>query len=335
MINAYCTQPIQAELDLNKGLLAAGGAIIGSAILFGKWLFSESDQKLLIRAQDTCNRVYNDFAEIIATFDQLFGITPNNISYVSQEQIVYNFSEKNLYALATQVWQMDIRQSWVRSHARSSIQLLRDLRNQLLNRINALNAELYAHPETREVIDPMYKFVQYIDMFLPHLELLSKYIEKHASYFNLYDCDGQTRNYYGPLLQVIERYQHDSYLCASQVKRFILSQSRAQYPLISYLQTLGKHITDLEYAFRKTDYRYGERVGWAKQLNESLQYIKAVIISDVQYQEELRDKEWQRVEQKQIAILHEQARLEKERSRLERERLAHTQAQPRRIHFTQ
>ena len=122
---------VKAETDIvtktGLGLVALGGLLIGGTAL-GKWLFTETEEQALAKAQNKHTRVYNKFA--------------NHISYM-QHQGYFHYTaqalnEKQLFDIYVSVYQnIDCYNLF------SDIEELVKLKTNLINHLKKVNQKLY------------------------------------------------------------------------------------------------------------------------------------------------------------------------------------------------
>ena len=322
--------------NVGKSIAAAGAAAllgIGGIVAFTSWAFCESDVQLLERANSEYNHSYAKYHDMVYWFEQTYHL--HHITASERARVMHDLSESVLYEIGTKIWYLNEKEHTYRSRLRSSIDQLVSCRKKLCKRIYKLesNYDMNARSSSRSsrlrrsshssfsssLLEQMRSIVRMIESFLPHLRLFSDYLEHHRSYFALYEADGTVRNGYQTELNIIDQYRYDSYQLALELKRCVMSKQYGAYPYIKYVYDIERNIRNVKSCMRRLAYNYSERLDWARQLVDSLAYVKGVIASDPLYAQELRDQERERLEREHIAAMNERTRAEREKTRAMRE----------------
>ncbi len=298
----------QVHADWGKDLLTVGGIIvgIGGVVTAANWLFSETDEQLVVRAENTFSQTERKYRSFIMTY--------NNLRY-------RGYDENDLYRLATSIWSETQNISRYCGSVSSATRELRKLRDMLHNRLMKLSQQYSNDYNAQANIDRMKRILVTINQFLPHLESVNKYMYTHRRYFDLYEADGNVRNDYRELLELIGRYPHNSYHLLSAIKQFAVIESGTWYPLTTFATELQSDIDRVKSALRRADYRYYNRISCGQGLIDKLSRVLSVLCADPSYAQEYRDLENERIMQEQLRIARERARLERERLKREQERL--------------
>ncbi len=284
--------PAQLHADCSKWssvgqvIAAAGAALlgVGGVITFADWLLNETDLQLIDRANSKYNNAYRRYHDMVYWFEQTYHLS--DITSHERARVMNDLSEAVLYEIGTKMWSMNEKEYSYRSQLRSSLNQLTSYRRKVLRRIRELESGSYDF-EVRRLIEQLRGAMRTIESFLPHLGLFSDYLERHSSYFALYECDGTVRNRYAHELNIIEQYRHDTYRLADELRRFVLNKQYGVYPNVRYVNKLDRYVLELKSWFRRVSYNYVDRIGWARQLVDSLCYIKGIITSGAAYKREL------------------------------------------------
>lgn len=284
--------PVQLHADYSRWLpvgqviTAAGAALlgVGGVITFADWLLNETDLQLIERANSKYNNTYRRYHDMVYWFEQTYQLS--HITSQERARVMNDVSEAVLYEIGTKMWSMNEKEYNYRSQLRSSLNQLTSYYRKVCRRIRELEGRSYDF-EVRRVLEQLRGTMRTIESFLPHLGLFSDYLEHHRSYFALYECDGTVRNRYKRELNIIEQYRHDTYRLADELRRFVLNKQYGVYPNVRYVNKLEQYIRKLNLSIRRVSYNYADRVGWARQLADSLCYIRGIITSGSAYKQEL------------------------------------------------
>ncbi len=283
--------PVQSYSDYSRWSLVETGIVAGAALLgvscFIKaacLLFNETDLQLIDRANSKYNNAYRCYHDTVYWFEQTYNLS--HITSHERARVVNDVSESVLYEIGTKIWNMNEKEYSYRSQLRSSFNQLTSYRRKILRRIRELESGSYDF-EVRRVIEQLRSTTSIIESFLPHIGLFSDYLEHHRSYFALYECDGTVRNRYTHELNIIEQCRHDTYRLADELRRFVFNKQYGVYPNVRYVNKLDRYVRELNSCIRCVSYNYVDRIGWARQLVDSLCYIKGIITSGAAYKREL------------------------------------------------
>lgn len=312
--------------NVGKSIAAAGATLlgIGGIVTLASWAFCESDVQLLERANSEYSHAYAKYHDMVYWFEQTYHL--HHITASERVRVMHDLSESVLYEIGTKIWYLNEKEHTYRSRLRSSIDQLVSCRKKLCKQIYKLesnydmNVRRSSHSScSSSLLEQMRSIVRAIESFLPHLRLFSDYLEHHRSYFALYEADGIVRNDYQTELNIIDQYRYDSYRLALELKRCVMSKQYGAYPYIKYVYDIERNIRNVKSCMRRLAYNYPERLDWARQLVDSLAYVKGIIASDPLYAQELRDQERERLEREHIAAMNERTRAEREKARAMRE----------------
>lgn len=297
--------------DFAQGACTVGVAVLGIAGIakLVDWCLSETPAQLLSRADSQWTNIHMQYDEIICYFEHYCGIT--SLSPAVSKTILNTVSEPTLYGLGEKIWYMNIDQDLYRSQLRHACSTMRSLNKQLNEYIYKLNAE---DLNLRLLRNKMQELAMHINTYLPHLELFSHYLDRHAGYFELFWKEGKARNHYHTELYLIET-ERNEVLLQNRLKQCIMSRNSGyKYPFLDFVRCLESDIENVQSAVRSLKYHYLERISYAEQLLSMLSYLKSIVVTDPYYYHELCAEKQEEIERLRIRAMQAQAQADYERT---------------------
>lgn len=307
-------QPLNADNEFAKGLVALGAAAasVGGLLWAVSSLTQESDVQIAERAERELHATLRTYEPYLSAVENTLsaGVTAGSIEEKSLYAIAQYIEQNAFYNLAFQINSVSSR--------------LRSLEQELSYRsIQAQKDHVYGacHGTMRRVS-------QAISTLCDRIERVSRIVEPHRSYIQLFLAELSVRKDYVRELDVMQNYQHDPYQQSQALKRIIVASGNSKYPCINYVKTIDRTIDNLSRTINNCAYYYHDRIGWAKLLNENLLAIKGSIVTDPLYSQELYAQRMENLEYERRQAAESLLRLEESRvremrkaNRIEEERL--------------
>lgn len=149
---------------------------------------------------------------------------------------------------------------------------------------------------------------------IKQLELLHLTLQRHASYFYLFEYEDYIRNYYASELLLVEQY-HESYQLKEGIRVCAFSKYKGPFALIDFVKRLKVDIQTLENSIFRSAYNYAIRIGYAQDIANRLKHIEHLILADHEYAHALIEYQRDQREKERLA-------LEKERIKLEQQKIS-------------
>lgn len=304
----------QANSFAQGACIAAGvlGVAAGLAKL-AEWCFSETNQQLVARGEKEYNNACQ-YTERVEFFEQTYNIS--GLTSYDKDYALRTLYEPLLFTIANSLLERGVTSASYYRDVASSAAQLKQLSDRLHERINGMVGVRLDHEETK-TLRFMHALVARVDGYLPHLQLFSEYLMSHKRYFNLFDKEAQLRNLYSEELRLAQTGLHASSMMY-HLRGHIIGQSYGkQYPFISYVDALKSNISGLKYNLEGS-YPYGERVGHANHVLNTLIWVRDIVVADSTYANEvyhreqarlehMRREEEMRFERKRMEVLERQA----------------------------
>lgn len=302
-----------SHLSIGVGFAVAGAALLGiSGLIALSGCFTESDEVLLNRAERNYNDAYSRYNDVVCWFEQKIGA--HRITSTERERILTNWSESVLYELATKIWMMNEYQSTYYNNVSSAVTRLQSDRNSLLQRVRKLEDSGRYDYATRNTLQRMRQVIQTVESFMPHFGLFCNFLEHHRSYFKIFETEGMIRNTYPHELTILAQYR-DRCSIEQEIGYCILQKYSGQYSFLKYVEQLENDIYKLRSCLCHPAYNYVNRISSARELFDSLSYIKSIIAANYRYQQEIREKNHELLERERIQVMKEQTCINRKKAR--------------------
>lgn len=299
--------PVQIDsFDNNAAKFTVGaiGAVAGAVGLYSlyDWAFSENDEAVIARS-------YANMQECRQSYEQEWHLIGTQVSAAWLHEDI-------LYALARLKHHKDAITSYT-CLADTRLQRLESCHAELLKRINQKEKSLL-HNQLLKVADDLFGVLEYMKSFVQVLKM-------HQSYFELYEIESLLGRTYHQELSLLDTYAHDRSAQAWAIRNFVITQSKTSslpFPRVLYCHTLTHDINRLESIFNRATRHYAERMGFVRQLIDTLKAIKSYVVTDVLYTQESLQYEHDKREKERIAIERSKAQAEQRKAEAEERRAA-------------
>jgi|GEM_PF-4479597 len=282
------------------GSIVRNGFLLGlgtsAALLLAHWLFSESDQQLIIRAQRFSEETYKQHAILLELFDRKYDLL--QASYLVEQQM-QNATENEIYDVALYMWERRISYQDLQQELMQAINNLSSLLYSLDLRQHKIEEHIFHGKSYEDLVQEIRHFILHISSLREKLNIIKRYITMHATYFELFEIDGLLRNKYNVPIEYVQLYGNNPYECAYKMREWALNQeihARAFHAIVAELKDdifrLGKTIVNTKSA-------YQHRITTAQQLRDVLKYVKSMLTIDPLYSQETAYAEWQQIQQVQ------------------------------------
>lgn len=281
----------------NVAIAAAitGGTIVGIIALaeLYKWLSKESDTQLLNNTKKVLHELEDMYAAMVQTVEGPYHV--GTLLVAADRTIILNtINETILYDLALKAWNMQKHMEYYYNNLRDLLSILHVRKERLIIRINDLSEadNAYVDYVAYSLVQEMDALVKKLKKILPHFELLRDYLNKHSTYFVLFELEDVLRNRYQDELRVLTDYPNNNDYIKQEIKRCIYANFQASsYPHVRYVEALDADMQQLTRSIRQARYAYTDRIRWSQWVVDSLQYIKSIVTADPQYTQEIRERE--------------------------------------------
>jgi hypothetical protein len=302
---------------MNNGGFIAGACAIGAALIgaagvaaIADWCCSETDEKLIARAEDCYSTIYNTYYHAMNYFG-----TQAGVGAYPPHRPIHTISESALYECATGIWNNKMSQSSYRAEVGLFKNKLQEIVQDLYKRIRLLEGKPYEY-EQQQTLSRMHTLLKNSQLLLAEVTLFTDCLECHKTYFDMYDSVGHTYNRYA---QEIAIFKSGSYSMINDLKQLVFSSNNNQYPFKEFVISIEKDTAKLQAKIAALAYRYEYARDYANHIVECLIGIRNIIATDPRHQQEIFHYEQARLERQRIQALEKQAQLDQERLRLERE----------------
>lgn len=146
------------------------------------------------------------------------------------------------------------------------------------------------------------------------LESLHLCMQRHASYFYLFEYEDYIRYHYASELLLLEQY-HESYQLKEGIRACAFNKYKGPFALIDFVKHLKSDIQALENSIFRSAYHYAVRIGYAQDVANRLKHIEQLILADHEYAHAMLEYQRDQREKERLA-------LEKERIKLEQQKLS-------------
>jgi hypothetical protein len=306
MPTATHTREQDKEKSSNNFFIGAliGGAVAGAACLIGNALRPPSDEELMREAQHSCC----DADRYLATGERILDVQRCNGVENALEEV------ERLVVITPQT---SLRE--YNTTLQSLVSRLHKNQDALVKRIQSGNCSCNYHAlqssldMSRAKTAILQPYTHFLTQHKDYFALLKLKNSLHAHYVR--ECNAY-RLYYS---SEQNRFLHEIRMCAMS------SVLLGQYPYIGYVEKLEQDIDRLSSAIHKIGYQYHSLLAKGRDILRRMEAIAVQAKSDPDYARELRNREFDRLEQERIRleqerIYHAQERLRQEKERLERER---------------
>ncbi|TET06733.1 hypothetical protein E3J79_01015 [Candidatus Dependentiae bacterium] len=288
-------------------VLTGGIAVVATSYClyrFCSWLFGQSDEKLLEKANGAYNNAYARYNIMYSTIKNAFPV------YSSNSDIIYNFSEPVLYQLAVEKHYEASIGIYLR-HLNSTIKNLEYYKRKLAQKVSFLHTTVYTDSSKALLYDHIHALLQKIKTILPSLSLLHDYLRHNKSYFTLFELESSLLYRYNQELNVLNTYScsHDQSYLKEALHQCVMmhhSHNQSRYPYLTYVDMISKDIDTLYNTIRRLAFNYAERINYAQDLYNRLGAIKGIAVSTNQYHTELIEREKVQLQETELAIQQQQ-----------------------------
>lgn len=121
-----------------------------------------------------------------------------------------------------------------------------------------------------------------LSVMVENLHLLHAYLERHATYFRLFEFEDYARNRYYAELQLLDRYA-DAYTIKEGLRACALRIYQGPFALMQLVQELSNDTKHLQNLISRTTYNYATRIAYARDVAGRLYHLERVIVSDNEY----------------------------------------------------
>lgn len=283
--------------DFHKNLDKKNGFIFGlgaAALLLARWFFSESDIQLIARAQKISEQAYTAYEPMMQFFQREYHFLEEPMVI---EQKMRNATEQEIYDRALILWQSNMRFSDYNINLLRTITQLSSVLYNLDMRQHDLEKNAQYSNESREILEQLYRFIRHVLLIRENLNLIKRYFAMHATYFELFEADGNLRNKYQKPISCVEQNSNNPYECSYQIRQWALDEMNN----ISFHQIVADMRNDIAYLQKiilNTNSTYHHRITTAQQLRDTLKYIKSLLTIDPLYSQETATQEWQMIHNK-------------------------------------
>lgn len=291
-ISAKLLSYVESESVVKNGFLIGLGT--SAALLLARWLFSESDQQLILRAQKFSEETYRQHAILIELFDSKYDLIQT--SYIVEQQM-QNATENEIYDVALYMWDHRISYQALQQELIQAINQLSSLLYSLDLRQHKIEEYIFQGRAYEDLVQEIRHFIMHISSLREKLNIIKRYITMHATYFELFEMDGLLRNKYSTPIEYVQLYSNSAYECSYKIREWALGQemyARSFHAIVGELKDdlfrLGKTIVN-------TKSSYQHRITTAQQLRDVLKYIKSMLTIDPLYSQEAAYAEWQQIQQ--------------------------------------
>ena len=310
LFTAFPTYIAQTRDD-NGTRLAIGiiGGVAGAVGLYGayNWLCGESDEEAMATARQRAIECKNEYREPIA---------------MQAGQYVDRLDEKILCELA----KIKHSKPTISVYLSQVDSALRDLRSSY----NTLSKRIVDQRDYM-VRDCMQQVVSELRTLIEEMDLFSRTLKTHQSYFDLYEAEKKLAFKYDEELIVLASYNGNLDNQAWAIRQFVIARSKTSslpFPRVEYRKIVDRDIERLESIFNKSSRHYPERMAYMRQLIDTLKLIKSFLVTDVLYPQEVvnyehdqREKERIRIERDKADAARRKAEAEECKARAERDRV--------------
>jgi hypothetical protein len=299
--------------------IAAAVVVAGvGACKLVQWCFSETNEQLVERAE----REYNDalqFVDDILLFEQGYSIT--YITPEDRQYVFHHIYEPVLYSLARIYFDRGLESYTYINMVANAKNELDSLSKTLHHRIKKQKGKYVDH-HIAQTIRAMHMLISKIDDYLPHLTLFCDYIKHNRSYFELFDIEARLYKQYDTQIRIINSNAM-SHIMAHDVRQSVAWEySDRKYPFIVFVSGIESDIATLKSYIHSLSSYYTERINYARQVLNSLKWIKNVVATDERYTYEKYQAEQERLERLKIEALQEQNRLLVQNNMLQAQKFA-------------
>ncbi len=291
------------------GIAAATVAAGIGAWKLAEWCFTESDSQLVIRAKTEYEQALH-FSESITFLKNTYHI--NNAYFCERDTytITHEINEPVLYGVARYWFDRGISVSAYIDEIIGSEHAIQLLSKTLHTRIDEKKG-MYLDAYQARIVSDMRHVLSLIEGYLPHLTLLRNYVSYHSTYFNLFDEEAYLYKQYDTELRITGSMA-SSYTMMNDIRNSVLWRySDRKYPLSCFVSEIDSDISSLSYSIRSTSARYVERIGAARYLKDSLDWIKKAVASDERYVQEQYQKEIERLEKARLEAMQQKLDIER------------------------
>lgn len=191
------------------------------------------------------------------------------------------------------------------------IENIRSLREKIARRISDIEHD-HASPDYNTYLPRLRTVMSELRTKEDELRITRGCLEKHRSYFKLFEEEDALAQEYGRELGIMQQYANNNeYEMARTLRAALSSRFNDAYGLIRAVRTLQSDIESFAHVLSGLAYNYPARSEYARLLLTSLRRIKEIVISEGEYA--------------RLLAQYEAAEREKEYLRLERERIANEQ----------
>lgn len=279
---------------------AVGLATYGAAKL-GSWLWGQSDEKIVLRAQQACKEASANYINVISLLQK-------EMSDMSSEDAM-NMPETLLYQLATLKYHEDDIATYCKK-LKQTIGDLEGYHKSLVKRMNNLSMSISQNYQLMMVYNRMKNVETQLIAILPQLHVAYLCFKTHEPFFSLFELEDKLAYRYERDLHAVQIYRDDLPYLRQMVHQSVMLQQanhRSSYPYHWYLNKLEDDMAMLARAIDRLPVLYFNRSNVARTLYNNLLLIKQTIVTSSYYAEEIRSLEHAQLMNASIAAQEHQA----------------------------
>lgn len=294
-------------LGLVSSALGVAAGVYGLGYCCG-WWGAESNEQLIAAATRGLNGLerYRSMLTIIHQAGSSF-----DPKYSTDEALLYQlaFTKRG--------------EAFIDAYISSLNSFMRDLRS-VTDRVKERAADIKGCGDWEEIRTTGYRLDELNDRLrnaLQQIEPLAIHLEKHRSYFKLFEYEDYVRNHYLNELEILDRYR-DAYAFCEAIRACANSKYAGPFALIEFAKRLNYDIKALENLIARPAYHYATRIAYARDVVARLYHIERLMVSDNEYMRtllEYQQKEYLKMQCERIQIERQKAYL-RERQIYEQER---------------
>ena len=339
------TKPDTEEIIKKIGGIALVSAVAYGIYKFASWLFTESNETIINRAEKELSKYFTSLGSAIAVVEAAYPIRQLDINSrlalttEVNEQLLYN-----LYPLTKIIYSDSVNYINELDNTVRKLKKEREIVGKRINKLSLDKAPVFASVilsdrseskdatpgkrDDRGVYESSNNFFyrklkeihEKIDYQLISLEFLNILMKNHRSYFQLNDDYSKYLSIYKRELDIAASSGGIS--LGYELKRCALIKfNRASYPYLIYEEKISSDTDKLSESIYRLAYNYPTLIQYSKQLLQNLRTVHEYVITDPDFHQEKIRRENDLREKERIVIAQREAAA-KEREAKAREQQA-------------
>lgn len=326
-ISSSTTPSWQQVGKVGLALGAVGLATYGAAKI-GGWLWGQTDETCIKKAQKACKQAAANFANMSSILQSQL---PHNSFDVTNMEV----SEEILYQMATAKYHDAPISSYI-SKLKTCINELEDYLKSIIKRKDALRMNISRDYQATKLYNKMSTVQMQLEAILPPLQLTYQCLKTHESFFALFELEDVLAYRYERDLHAVQVNKQDSRYLREMIHQSVMLQQATHhglYPYHWYLHNLQDDITFLSRAINSLDFNYVNRRNVATALYDNLLVIQQTIVASPYYAQEIRAMEHAQLISASIAAQEHQTQELAHQNAIAEQQLIMQRQNPRTHHY--